>query len=60
MQAATPPQGPPRSAKEEQAALRAQKRLRTSMAEAALLASPLAFTGSGGREPRYSRDIAEI
>lgn len=49
MQAATPPQGPPRSAKEEQAALRAQKRLRTSMAEAALLASPLAFTGSGGR-----------
>jgi len=32
---------------EEQAALRAQKRLRTSMAEAALLASPLAYTRSG-------------
>jgi len=58
MQAATPPQGPPRSAKEEQAALRAQKRLRTSMAEAALLASPLAFTGSGEQRlelPRLGR-----
>mmetsp|Transcript_13562 Transcript_13562/g.43387 ORF Transcript_13562/g.43387 Transcript_13562/m.43387 type:complete len:175 (-) Transcript_13562:79-603(-) len=58
MQAAAPPHGPPRSAKEEQAALRAQKRLRTSMAEAALLASPLAYTRSGERRlelPRLGR-----
>jgi len=43
---------------EEQAALRAQKRLRTSMAEAALLASPLAYTRSGERRlelPRLGR-----